>query len=148
MTSNRATFNYIFAVACCLIIILAPLSVHAQGIGGSIKNGVQKGAGTVQKGVEGAADATKKGVEATGRGVKKAVTGDDDNNTNNERMKDSDTNSGYQNESSNMEKAPGAKAAKKNLPKTAGELPLLALVGTLSLAGAALARRQRSEKKS
>src|SRR5690349_19310118 len=93
MIRTKWTLAFIFAMACCLVLILTPVSGSAQGIGGTVKHGVKKGAGAVQKGVEGAAEETKKGAEAAGRGVKKAVTGKDEEGVTQERTTGTETTS-------------------------------------------------------
>src|SRR5262249_44261897 len=98
----------------------------------------------VGQGVEGAANKTKEGAEAVGRGTKKAITGED-NNTNNERMKSSESQSQTgttQTESTQTESSQtqSRETGKRHLPKTAGELPLLGLAGCLALAGALATR--------
>jgi len=134
----------LLAFACCLVLILAPLSVAAQTPGGVIK----KGAEGVQKGVEGAAKGTEEGAEAVGKGVKKAVTGED-TTTSQERMKGTEpapsttpsqkTPSGTTSKSTEPERT----ATEKKLPRTAGELPLLVLTGVLALAAAGVSRVAR-----
>ena len=141
MTRKTWTLMFIIAIAACLTLVLVPVSASAQGIGGTVKHGVEKGAGTVQKGAEGAYDATKKGVEATGRGVKKAVTGED---TDHERVTQGTTGTtgttGTPATSSTRTRTRASAhnrartGGEKNLPGTAGELPLLALLGASCLA--------------
>jgi hypothetical protein len=122
-----------------LIMLLIPISSQAQdgGILHGAKKGVQQGADTVQKGVEGAANKTKEGAEAVGRGTKKVITGED-NNPDKTRMKSTESQSQSQTESTQTEstRTQSKETGKRNLPKTAGELPLLGLVGCLALAGA------------
>jgi len=137
-------------------MLLIPISSGAQdgGILGGAKRGVQQGAGTVQKGVEEGANKTKEGAESVGHETKKVITGED-NNQDTSRMKG--TESQPQTESTQTEptqtrsrqtestQTQSKETGKKNLPKTAGELPLLALAGCLALAGAAASglRRRR-----
>ena len=128
-------------VVVCFALVLFPMSIGAQTPGDLLhgtKKGVEKGAGEVQKGAEGAAHETKKGAEAVGKGVKKGVTGEDEN-TNIDRSKGTQTYS----ESGQPTGVHHEHTGKKHLPKTAGELPLLALLGALSLIGAAVSRTTR-----
>jgi hypothetical protein len=149
MTPSRLTLKYILAITTCLVIILAPLSLRAQGVGGVVegaKQGVQKGAGAVEKGAEEGAQKTKEGAEAVGHGVQKAVTGEDQN-TSDQRMKGSETTPGTQTQGTETTSTQRTQTGEKNLPKTAGELPLLALLGVLCLT-AAVARRKRASNHS
>src|SRR5262249_37473068 len=70
MVAIKLTQKVLLAFACCLSLVLVPMSLSAQGIIKKGAEGVQKG---VQKGVEGA----KEGAETVGRETKKAVTGED-----------------------------------------------------------------------
>jgi hypothetical protein len=124
-------------------MLLIPISSQAQdgGILHGAKKGIQQGADTVQQGVEGAANKTKEGAEAVGRETKKAITGED-NNPDNARMKSTESQSrtgSTQTESTQNEstQSQSKDTGKKNLPKTAGELPLVGLGGCLALFGAA-----------
>jgi hypothetical protein len=99
---------------------------------GQTEKGIQKGAEGVQKGVQKGVEGTKEGAEAVGHGIKKGVTGQD---TTTERQKGESTTT----PSTSPETEKGtAKTTKggKHLPGTAGELPLIALIGSLALAGA------------
>jgi hypothetical protein len=151
----RAVIGLVFG----FVMLLIPISSGAQtgGILGGAKKGVQQGAGAVQKGVEEGANKTKEGAEAVGHETKKVITGKD-NTQDNSRMKS--TESQPQTESTQTEstqkrstqtestqtqqKATG----KTNLPKTAGELPVLALAGCLALAGAVASGLSRRLEKS
>ena len=140
MIDGNVKLRLLIAAVCCFVLVLLPMSSSAQGIVKGTKHGIQKGAGAVEKGAEGAAEKTKEGAQAVGHGAKKAVTGDK-NNSSDSRMKSSEP----QRDTSSTENKPG-ETGQKRLPKTAGELPLLALAGFLALAGAVsskLARRLR-----
>jgi hypothetical protein len=132
------------AAVCCFLLILLPISSGAQtGIFEGAKHGIQKGAGAVGKGAEEAAGKTKEGAEAVGHGVKKAVTGED-NNQSDARTNDNQT----QASTSSTGTRPG-QTGQKRLPRTAGELPLLAFLGFLALVGAAgyeVSRRARQSR--
>ena len=128
----------LFALAFGFAMAMIPMSLAAQDVGGTLKHGVEKGAGAVQQGVEGAANKTKEGAEAT----KKAITGEE-NNPDKTRMKSSEGQT--QTESTETK---STETGKTRLPKTAGELPLLALTGSLALAGAAASRYGRRLGKS
>jgi hypothetical protein len=142
------TLRTLLALTCGLFIVLAPLS-HAALAQGLIKKGVEG----VQKGVETGVDKTKEGVDATGRAIKKGVTGEDDTytntDTNTQRMKPQTTpgTTTPSTESQTTTRSTGTSRSAKGgakegqqLPKTAGELPLLALIGTLALGTAAGSR--------
>ena len=146
MTKHGVSGQFILAFLCCLLIVIAPASIQAQGVGGVMhgaKKGIQKGAGAVQKGAEGAAEKTKEGGEAVGKGVKKSVTGDENKDT--ERQKNSEVNPNPQEPRNPSSKTSQAATADENLPKTAGELPLLGLIGAICLA--AVAKRRTAVRK-
>ena len=148
MTATKHTLKILLAVTCCLFIVLVPLSVtaHAQNV-------LQKGAQGVQKGVETGAEKTKEGAQATGRAVKKGVTGED-TSTSTERMKSTEqqttpgteqqTTPSTQRQTTTRESQRSSSTTtseeKQKLPKTAGELPLLALIGALALGAAGASR--------
>jgi hypothetical protein len=163
MNGTGLTQRVFLVLVCCLAIIFLPLSAGAQGI-------IKKGAEGVQKGVETGAEKTKEGAEAVGHGAKKAITGED---TSTSRMKSTETNQSTEpsqtttpsgtdtrsrsttssqsttTESSSTSRNTAQRAGTKKLPRTAGELPLLALAGVLSLAAAGtsrLLRRVRADK--
>ena len=134
----RLTQKVLLAVACCLALILVPLSVGAQTPGGVIK----KGAEGVKKGAETGAEKTKEGAEAVGKGVKKTIPGQD---TNDNRHKSTDTESNAEpsqatsgESTSESTDTQQAQKGSKQLPGTAGELPLLALAGGLGLAASTI----------
>jgi LPXTG-motif cell wall-anchored protein len=141
----------VIGLAFGLAMLLIPISSGAQdgGILGGAKRGVQQGAGTVQKGVEEGAKKTKEGAESVGHETKKVITGEDDNQdtshmkgTESQPQTESTQTRSRRTESTQNQ---SEETGKKNLPKTAGELPLLGLAGCLALAGAAASglRRRR-----
>jgi hypothetical protein len=149
MFGTRRTQEFLLVLACCFALVLIPLSAGAQ-------NPLEKGAHGVKKGVETGAEKTKEGAEAVGHGVKKAVTGDDtsrDKSTEGEYTTQQPSKPATHPTKSTTGTMPAtgepttgattgtakhgaAHAAKggKELPSTAGELPLLALIGSLALA--------------
>lgn len=156
------------AAACCFALVLIPVSSYAQlhsivaqlgGVAHGVEHGVQKGAQGVQKGVEGTYNAGKD-----------VVTGDNSQDQNRQqteeqqtapsenRMKGSqaepgttstqtetETNQGQtdQNQTDQTTKSQTREAGQKQMPRTAGELPLLVMTGLLSLAGARATRRMK-----
>jgi hypothetical protein len=150
MNGTGLTQRVFLVLVCSLAIIFLPLSAGAQGI-------LKKGAEGVQKGVETGAEKTKEGAEAVGHGVKKAVTGEDTTKPSTEpsqstmpsqstapstRSKPTPSQS-TTGEPGSSARSSEQKAAGKKLPATAGELPLLALIGVLSLAAAGTSRLMR-----
>ena len=150
MNATRLTQRVFLVLVCCLAIVFLPLSAGAQGI-------LEKGAKGVQKGVETGAEKTKEGAEAVGRGTKKVITGEDTSTTTTQeqtttpsqstmpsdtttRSKPMTSSQSTTTESSSTSRSTEQKAGGKKLPKTAGELPLLALIGVLSLAAAGTSR--------
>src|SRR5262245_42714040 len=155
MNGTGLTQRVFLVLVCCLAIIFLPLSAGAQGV-------LEKGAKGVQKRVETGAEKTKGGAEAVGHGAKKAVTGEDSSSSS--QMKETETTPSTKPSQSTMPSGtstrakpttpsqstttePGRrsrgseqKAGGEKLPKTAGELPLLALIGVLSLAAAGTSR--------
>jgi len=151
------------AAACCFALVLIPVSSYAQlhaivaqlgGVAHGVEHGVQKGAQGVQKGVE---DTYNKG--------KEVITGDQDQNQqqteqqqttpSENRMKGSqaqpgstqtetETNQQGQTDQNQTEQTTKSQThGQKEMPRTAGELPLLVLTGLLSLAGARATRRMK-----
>jgi hypothetical protein len=141
MVVQTITHRVLLALACCLVLVLLPVAASAQGgILGQTEKGIQKGAQGVEKGVQKGVEGTKEGAEAVGHGVKKGVTGE---STTTERQKSQSTtttpstspttpSTTTQTEKRTTETTKGG----KRLPGTAGELPLIALIGSLALAGA------------
>jgi hypothetical protein len=138
MIQRNLKLKVLFAAVCCFALVLIPLSAGAQGsLWHGAKKGVQKGASEVQK-----------GAESVGQETKKAITGDDNDQTktqsqdqNDARMKST---TGTQTETSTTteetERGQTQQTEGKSMPRTAGELPLLALIGCLALAGAGASR--------
>jgi len=127
-----------------LFLLLAPLTAKAQlgGVVQGTKNGIQKGGQEVQKGAEKGVEKTKEGAQAVGQAGKKAITGEE-NSPSKKRMKPGEAQT-----TTGSTETEGADTGQKKMPKTAGELPLLALTGwsALSAAGALhMARRKRQQ---
>jgi hypothetical protein len=155
MNETKRSIRLLFlAAACCFALVLVPVSSYAQlhaivaQLGG-VTRGVQKGAQGVQKGVEG-----------TYNKGKEVVTGDQDQNQqqteqqqttpSENRMKGSETQPGTetetqqnQNQTDQNQTDQTTKSRGKQMPRTAGELPLLVMTGLLSLAGARATRRMK-----
>ena len=142
MIKQKLTLTVFFVLACSFVLILPPIAAQAQ-VGGVIhgaQRGVEKGAGAVKQGAETGVQKGKEGAEAVGRGTKEVITGEDKNqNQGNNRMKSTES----QSETKSTETTTEA-TTRKNLPKTAGELPLLALAGCLALAAAVTIRFRAS----
>ena len=139
--TKRSIRLLVLAAACCFALVLIPVSSYAAAQLGGVTHGVQHG---VQKGAEG----VQKGVEGTYNKGKEVITGEDqDQNQQNEqqkttpseenRMKTNPTQSGTETETQTGE------TGQKQMPRTAGELPLLVMTGLLSLAGARATRRMK-----
>ena len=160
MIDSKLKLKMFFAMACCLVLILVPLSARAQlgGVVEGTKHGIQKGAHGVKKGVETGAEKTKEGVVAG----KNAVTGEDNTPSEN-RMKPSQTQPGttYQTqpgttsqtrqgttsrETTTSTESESTQAGQRRMPKTGGELPLLALAGWSALSAAGVLRIARRKK--
>jgi hypothetical protein len=139
MIERNLKLKLLFSV-CSLALVLIPLSALAQdSIWHDTKQGVQKGAEGVQK-----------GAESVGHETKKVITGQDDQTktqdqtTTQEQQNNARMKGGTQTETSTTttEKSERGQTKQteqkegKPLPRTAGELPLLALAGCLALAGA------------
>jgi hypothetical protein len=158
MNATRLTQRVLLALICCLAIIFLPLSGGAQGI-------LKKGVEGVQKGVETGAEKTKEGAEAVGHGVKKAVTGEDTSTTRMKQTEPAQTTAPSEPATRSRTTAPSqatagetgkkssstkhARAGGERLPATAGELPLIALIGVSALAASGttkLIRRARAVK--
>jgi hypothetical protein len=139
MINRNLKLKTLFVAICCFALVIV-IPVSARGQLGGVVQGAKHG---IQKGVE----KTKEGAESIGRSTKKVITREhNDQNTN--RMKPSET----QPETSTTETQPQQtgetertkqtateqteRREQKRLPKTAGELPLLVLVGCFSLVGA------------
>jgi hypothetical protein len=142
MIAIRQTAKFLLALACCLALVaFVPVSASAQNI-------LEKGAHGVKKGVVTGAEKTKEGAEAVGKGTKDVLTGDDSKSqtttetqtTTEPRQKPaqpttSESTQSTTSESKTKSSATTEKGEKgKHLPATAGELPLLALIGGAALA--------------
>jgi hypothetical protein len=155
--SNRTIIKFMLAVVCCALIVLTPASRAYAQLGG-LKHGVEQGVDATKQGTEKAYDTTKQGAQDVGHGVKKAITGEDNNST--DRYKSSQQQStttttptrrsGKANEGATANE-PGksgnmARNADHNLPKTAGELPLLLVIslGCFALVGRSKLARKKS----
>ena len=129
------------AAACCFALVLIPVSSYAQlhaivaqlgGVAHGVEHGVQKGAQGVQKGAEG-----------TYNKGKEVITGEDQNQQQTDQQ-------ATPSEENRMKTQPGTETetqtgetGQKQMPRTAGELPLLVMTGLLSLAGARATRRMK-----
>jgi uncharacterized surface anchored protein len=167
---TRLTHKVLLAIACCFALVcVVPLSAGAQG--GIIKKGaqgVEKGVETgVEKTKEGAeyvGRETKEGAEAVGRETKELFTGEDkDKDTH--RMKSSESQSTTTQQPNRTEStttstkttrstgttsksttAGSTNIGHTRLPATAGEFPLLALVGALALMASGTPRLLRRRR--
>ena len=153
MTAIKIKQSLLLAVVCCFALILAPLPAGAQG--GIIKKGVEG----VQKGVDYGVDKTKEGIHKTKEGaekagheVKKAVTGEE--TTTREKGKYTTEPTQTTPSQATGERRTGrtttattrterGETGRRRLPKTAGELPLIALLGGLALAASGILRLSR-----
>jgi flagellar biosynthesis component FlhA len=155
--TKRSIRLLILAAACCFALVLIPVSSYAQlhtivaqlgGVAHGVQHGVQKGAEGVQKGAEG-----------TYNKGKEVITGEDQNQqqteqqkatpseenrmkpgTETEQQNQTEQNENYQNQTEQKTKSQTGETGKQ-MPRTAGELPLLVMTGLLSLAGARATRR-------
>jgi len=142
MIAIRQTAKFLLALACCFALVaVVPVSASAQNI-------IKKGAQGVQKGVETGAEKTKEGAETVGKGVKDTFSSDDNKSqtttetqsTTEPRQKPSQPTTGESTQSTTSEsKTKSTTMTEKgkkgeHLPATAGELPLLALIGGAALA--------------
>ena len=157
----RLTQKILFAFLCSFVLALLPVSsAIGQDILGGAKKGIQKGAEGVKKGTETVVDKTKEGATAVGKGAKDLVTDDDKDkskstDTYQYRMKPGETQTqtqtptGTVGSSGTTSKRPTHTGTTRtgHLPKTAGELPLLALVGLLAIASASALRLTRRAPK-
>jgi hypothetical protein len=146
MAVERITHKVLFALACCLVLVLVPAMAGAQGgVLGQAGHGIKKGAQGVQKGVETGVEKTKEGAESVGHETKRVITGED--NTSADRQKPATQSTTppeptSQKSTTTKSATEGTKGG-KHLPGTASELPLLAVVGSLALAGAVASRLVR-----
>ena len=167
MKVTRLTQRVLLALVCSLAIISLPLSAGAQNIlkkgAQGIQKGVETGVDKTKEGAEAVGHGVKEGTEAVGHGVKKAVTGED---TSDSRMKSTEpsqatapsqttapsTSSQTTRPSHTRTRGTSTATARANgehLPATAGEFPLIALIGISALAASGTAtfiRRVRAVK--
>jgi hypothetical protein len=144
MAVKTITHTVLLALACCLVLVLVPAMAGAQGILGQAEKGVKKGAQGVQKGVETGVEKTKEGAESVGHETKKVITGEDDKSADQQKPTTQSTTPSETTTKSTTSKSTSEETkGGKHLPGTAGELPLLALVGSLALAGAVVSRLVR-----
>jgi hypothetical protein len=139
MINGNLKVKMLLAALCCFVLVLVipvPSSAQLGGVVQGTKHGIQKGV-----------DKTKEGAEAVGRGTKEVITGEDQNkdqeqnqdqNQNKARMKPGETQPATSSTETETQKSTTTTETEqkepKRMPKTAGELPLLALAGCLSLA--------------
>ena len=151
MTVKTTMNKHLLALACYLVLVIVPASAGAQG-GVLSKTGhdIKKGVHGVQKGVETGVEKTKGGVESVGHETKRVVTREDKTSANRQKPTTQSTTPSETNntKSTTSKSTTGTKTTEetkggKHLPGTAGELPLLALVGSLALAGAVVTRLVR-----
>jgi hypothetical protein len=171
--TKRSIRLLVLAAACCFALVLIPVSSYAQlhaivaqlgGVAHGVEHGVQKGAQGVQHGVEGTYNKGKEVVtgedqnqQQTDQQQKEQQTTPSEN-----RMKGSqaqpgttstqtetetnqtqqDQNQADQNQTDQTTKSQ-TRGGQKQMPRTAGELPLLVMTGLLSLAGARATRRMK-----
>lgn len=140
--TKRSIRLLILAAACCFALVLIPVSSYAQlhtivaqlgGVTHGVQHGVQKGAEGVQKGVEGTYNKGKEVITGEDQDQNQQQTTPSEEN----RMKTNPTQSGTETETQTGE------TGQKQMPRTAGELPLLVMTGLLSLAGARATRRMK-----
>ena len=153
MAVKTITHTVLLALACCVVLVLVPVMAGAQGsILGQAEKGVKKGAQGVQKGVETGVEKTKEGAESVGHETKKVITGEDDTSADRQKpTTQSTTPSETTTKSTTSKSTTGTKTTEETkggnrLPGTAGELPLLAVMGSLALAGAAVTRLVRRSR--
>jgi hypothetical protein len=157
MIVTRLTQRVLLVLVCCLAIISLPVAAGAQDIikkgAEGVKKGVETGVDKTKEGAEAVGHGVKEGAESVGQGVKKAVTGED---TSTSRMKSTETEPTKPAQAttpstrsqtvtpserttgeprSSSRETENAATRGERLPGTAGELPLLALIGVLALAG-------------
>lgn len=140
MTATRHTVKILLALTCSLFIVLVPLLNTA-----SAQNVLEKGAQGVKKGVETGVEKTKEG----GQAIKRGVTGEDTSTERQKGMEQTTPSTEQQRQTTTTESKKGSTTTEKKegkLPKTAGELPLLALVGALTLGAAGVSRILRRVK--
>jgi hypothetical protein len=137
-----------------LLVFTLSLSTGAlaqKSIWDKTKEGAQKGAEGVKKGAETVGEKTKEGAEEVGHGVKKVFTDDDKDSENREKgnmsqEKSTVTREGGTSSRSTVTREGASSAGRtatsstttsrrsRELPSTAGEIPLLALGSVLAFA--------------
>jgi hypothetical protein len=138
MIKGNLKLKMLLAALCCFVLVLVvpvPSSAQLGGVVQGTKHGIEKGV-----------DKTKEGAESVGHGTKKLFTGDssqdkDQNQYQNQntRMKPvqrqpATTSTQTETQQNNTTTTESGQTQGKRMPRTAGELPLLALAGCLSLA--------------
>jgi len=153
MAIKTISQKVLLALACCLVLVLVPATAGAQeGVLDKAGHAVKKGAQGVQKGVETGVEKTKEGAESVGHETKKVITGEDDTSADRQKpTTQSTTPSETTTKSTTSKSTTGTKTTEETkggnrLPGTAGELPLLAVMGCLALAGAAVTRLVRRSR--
>jgi hypothetical protein len=155
---GKHTQRFLLAVVCCSVLVLLPFSsAWAQNdLLEGTKEGIQKGAEGAKKGAETVGEKTKEGAEAVGEGAKDLFTDDDQDTdkdeTTTDRMKPGETKPGTtksdtEAQSGQTESSASSSAEERELPRTAGELPLLAIVGAMALISAGTLRVVRKAPK-
>ena len=128
---DRLTTKALIGLACSLLLVLTVSTAWAQ-------ERVLEGG---KKGVETAVDKTEDVGEAVGKGVKKAFTDDDPDSDNDEGIaQDAQQATQPQQENRPAERSSAATESdtdNRELPATAGEQPLILLIGALAFASAA-----------
>jgi thiol:disulfide interchange protein len=151
MIAIRLTQKFLLALACLALVAVVPVSINAQNV-------IEKGAQGVKKGVETGAEKTKEGAEAVGKGVKDTFSSDESRQKTETqtqtptepRQKPAAPTTSESKSTTSKQKTEATKSTAgtekggKQMPATAGELPLLLFAGGLALAAAGtlkLARR-------
>jgi len=162
---DRLKTKALIAVACSLLLALTVSTVWAQE---KVLEGAKKGAETVvdktedvgeavgkgvKKGAETAIDKTEDVGEAVGKGVKDVFTDDDPDSDNDEGIaqdaQDAQaTEPQQQTKPGAMSSATESDTDNRELPATAGEQPLILLIGALALACAAALKVFRTQPNS
>ena len=163
MTVLKITHRISLVFACLVVFALTSASSPAlaqKGLWNKTKEGVQKGAEGVKKGAETVGEKTKEGAETVGRETKEFVTGEEDTKSNRENSTEVQS-QGTTTTRSQTTTRPSQPAAStrsssthgtntsrsaRGLPKTAGDLSLLGLVGALAIAGAGLSKLRATVK--
>jgi len=165
---DRLKTKALIAVACSLLLALTVSTAWAQE---KVLEGAKKGAETVidktedvgeavgkgvKKGAETAIDKTEDVGEAVGKGVKDVFTDDDPDSDNDEGIAQDAQDAQATEPQQQQQSKPGAMPSaatesdtdNRELPATAGEQPLILLIGALALAGAAALKVFRTQPNS